>query len=180
MTRIKLQYPELEKLTISLFENIQRDYSPDTIIHPGIRTDFLITRATDFFHQEVFSIDTSRPLPLKNIMRKFFCEALDSLPDSMAERIVEAYTTIVHSEHLKPQVREEYVKELPKNLGRVLLLDDVFCTGQTVEAVSSSIQSLSPSEIKVGTLIFTPRNNLKPDYFALEGRYSLPWRNVGI
>ncbi|MEI7718256.1 MAG: phosphoribosyltransferase family protein [archaeon] len=180
MARIKLQYPELDEIVNSLFENINTSFTPDTIIHPGIRTDYLINKARNFFNQEPYVIDTSRPFPFKRVMRKFFCEYLDSLPEFVTNPLAEAYIKIVHAEKKKPAVAEEYIERLPKSLGNVLILDDVFCTGHTIESISSALLTLEIKEIKTGVLIFTPRNESKPDYYALEGSYSLPWRNIGI
>ncbi len=178
--RKKLSEKELEGLTESLFSQVSSHFKPDVIVHPGIRTDFLVTRVEGYFGLKPIIVDTARRLPLKKVMRLFFYEALDSLPDSAAGYVVDWYIRVVHSNEQKPKIVNEDVLEGVPPGSSVLVLDDVFCSGHTVKAVADALSRREVRNVKTAALIYTPINGGRPDFYALEGKYSLPWRNVGV
>lgn len=179
MSRIKLSYSDLDGIIQNLFEEIQNNFKPEIIIHPGIRTDYLIKKAEEFFNIKPYIIDNSRNIPFKKIGRKLFYDLFDYVPNFIAEKVVDGYIKIVHSEKQKPVVNEKDVEKIPL-FSSALILDDVFCSGNTVKSVMDSLENLSNGEIRIGTLVYTPNNNKAPNYFGVQGKYSLPWRNIGI
>ena len=175
----KLDYHQLDEITHELFEKIDTDFTPDIIVHPGIRTRYLAHKAKDHFHTEPYIIDTKRALPFKQAMRKIFYEMFDYVPSTIARPLTEVYIKSVHSESRQPRVIQEHIENIPRS-SSVLILDDVFCTGHTVKAVADALEDIGVKDIRSGVLIFAPYNGKRPDYHILEGMYSLPWRNIGI
>lgn len=64
-----------------------------------------------------------------------------------------------------------YIMETITSATRLLIIDDVFDTGLTLDKLAGVIRQetpISPSNLKVATLWFKPKNNrtqLRPDYF---------------
>src|SRR3989338_6709650 len=130
--RIKLSYEELESLTTELFKKVSSEFRPEMIIHPGVRTDYLISKAESQFGMKPVIVDTSRPFPFKKLMRLIFYDMFDQIPDPIAEYMADQYIQIVHSESKRPRmIREDVLEDIPINTSNVLIIDDVFCTGQT-------------------------------------------------
>jgi hypoxanthine phosphoribosyltransferase len=60
---------------------------------------------------------------------------------------------------------------------RVLLVDDVADSGESLLLAKKKILELGPSELRIATLHYKPKSKIKPDFFAEEGSNWLvyPW-----
>jgi hypoxanthine phosphoribosyltransferase len=59
---------------------------------------------------------------------------------------------------------------------RVLIVDEIASSGETLRMALSSLRSVGPTEIRTATAFVRPRG-YKPDYFALETDQTIifPW-----
>ena len=175
----KLTYDDLDRITLELYQQISSEFTPAIILHLGIRTTYLVEKSEDFFNVKPFIVNTARDFPMKKIMRKIFYDMFNLLPDDVADYLVDHYIKIVHSKNRKPSVIS-FSENLPEfNSSKILILDDVFCTGDTIQAVREVV-NIYPEDLKSGVLIWTPYNGEKPDFYVIEGKHSLPWRNIGV
>jgi hypothetical protein len=78
----------------------------------------------------------------------------------------------------KPELLAD-VGELPK---RVLIVDDVADTGETLEFVCGHVKKKGAKEIKVATIAYKPRSKLKPDYYVFETEKWIvfPWEETPV
>lgn len=176
----RLSYTDLDALISALFSQISEKFNPDIIIHPGIRTDFLVKKAREYFQMEPFIIDNARDFPFKRVLRLVFYDLFDMVPDVVSKHIVDWYIKVVHSENKSPKVLDGALDDIPNGTQSALILDDVYCTGQTCDAISKELRDRGVLDIRTATLVYTPVNDSRPDFYAQEGRYSLPWRQIGV
>ncbi|ABP94812.1 MULTISPECIES: phosphoribosyltransferase [Metallosphaera] len=75
----------------------------------------------------------------------------------------------------KPVIRAVYVNDLENK--KVLVVDDVSDTGETLEAVTNVISMFSPRLIRTATLYVKPWSRKIPDYFGEQvGKWIIfPW-----
>lgn len=75
----------------------------------------------------------------------------------------------------KPTIKAIYVNDLESK--RVLVVDDVSDTGETLEAVNNVISMFSPSAIRTATLYVKPWSRKIPDYYGEQvGKWIIfPW-----
>ncbi|AWR98813.1 phosphoribosyltransferase [Metallosphaera hakonensis] len=81
----------------------------------------------------------------------------------------------VNQTESKPVIKAVYVNDLENK--KVLVVDDVSDTGETLEAVSNVISMFSPKTIRTATLYVKPWSRKIPDYFGEEiGKWIIfPW-----
>jgi hypothetical protein len=179
--REKLSYERLDGITEELFNRVSYEFCPEAIIHPGIRTDYLVKKAESHFGKKPVVLDTARKFPLKKFGRIIFYDLFDFVPEAFANRVIDWYIKAVHSDKKVPViVGNNALEAVPDETSRVLILDDVFCTGQTTTIVADALKNKGIGQVRTAVLIYTPVNGTKPDFHALQGKYSLPWRKIGI
>ncbi len=81
----------------------------------------------------------------------------------------------VNQTESKPVIRAVYVNDLENK--KVLVVDDVSDTGETLEAVTNVISMFSPRLIRTATLYVKPWSRKIPDYFGEQvGKWIIfPW-----
>jgi len=70
----------------------------------------------------------------------------------------------------KPKLTQELNVDIRGK--RVLLVDDVADTGESLILAKEKVLVLNPSELKVATLNYKPKSKIKPDFFVEE---TLKW-----
>ncbi|MFH1448296.1 MAG: phosphoribosyltransferase [Candidatus Micrarchaeota archaeon] len=75
----------------------------------------------------------------------------------------------------KPKLTQELNVDIRGK--RVLLVDDVSDSGESLLLAKQKVEALSPSELKTATLHYKPRSKIKPDFFIKETEEWLvyPW-----
>ena len=90
-----------------------------------------------------------------------------------------------HSLKISRREGDEQVRERPAILsaapgtargGRVLIVDEIASSGETLRMATSALRSVAPAELRTATTFVRPRG-YKPDYFALETDATIifPW-----
>jgi hypoxanthine phosphoribosyltransferase len=90
-----------------------------------------------------------------------------------------------HSMKISRRDGGEQVRERPAILSsapassrgqRVLIVDEIFSSGETLRMALSSVRNMSPAEVRTATAFVRPRG-YKPDYLALETDQTIifPW-----
>lgn len=106
--------------------------------------------------------------PIGFYLQEFFC-AYWKKKVGYANLRTRSYTGIGNAGHVEVGSLEEVIKELGTGT-RILVADDIFDRGKTVEAVLEVLNKRLPGTIsKVATLYYKPENSeveLKPDYYA--------------
>lgn len=78
----------------------------------------------------------------------------------------------------KPELLAD-VGKLPK---KVLIVDDVADTGETLEFVREHVRRKGAKEVRVATIAYKPRSKLKPDYYVFETDKWIvfPWEEMPV
>jgi uncharacterized protein len=66
----------------------------------------------------------------------------------------------------KPKLTQELNVDIRGR--RVLLIDDVADSGESLLLAREKVLALGPAELKTATLHYKPRSKIRPDFFALE------------
>ena len=66
----------------------------------------------------------------------------------------------------RPQITQELAMDIKGK--RVLLVDDIADTGKSLVAAKGYLSGKGPSEIKVATIHYKPKSELRPDYYVGE------------
>ena len=84
----------------------------------------------------------------------------------------------VNLRHERPELLAD-VGKLPK---KVLIVDDVADTGETLEFVLGHVKKKGAREIKVATIAYKPQSRLKPDYYVFETDKWIvfPWEEMPV
>ena len=80
------------------------------------------------------------------------------------------------------QERPELLADVGKLPKKVLIVDDVADTGETLEFVREHVKKKGAREIKVATIAYKPRSRLKPDYYVIETDKWIvfPWEEMPV
>jgi hypoxanthine phosphoribosyltransferase len=78
----------------------------------------------------------------------------------------------------KPELLAD-VGELPS---KVLVVDDVSDTGETLEFVLKHVREKGAKEVKVATIAYKPGSRVKPDYYVFETNKWIvfPWEEMPV
>lgn len=79
----------------------------------------------------------------------------------------------------KPEI---FWSDVEKLEGKVLIVDDVADTGNTLEVVLDHLKKRIDGEIKICTVAYKPSSKIKPDYFIYETEKWIvfPWEEAPV
>lgn len=80
------------------------------------------------------------------------------------------------------QERPELLADVGKLPKKVLLVDDVADTGETLEFVLKHVKEMGAKEVKVATIAYKPKSRVKPDYYVFETDKWIvfPWEEMPV
>lgn len=80
------------------------------------------------------------------------------------------------------QERPELLADVGKLPRKVLLVDDVADTGETLEFVLKHVKEMGAKEVKVATIAYKPKSRVKPDYYVFETDKWIvfPWEEMPV
>lgn len=78
--------------------------------------------------------------------------------------------------------RPELLADVGKLPKKVLIVDDVADTGETLEFVLKHVKEKGAKEVKVATIAYKPKSRLKPDYYVFETDKWIvfPWEEMPV
>jgi len=142
-----LRWQDIDKLARLCFHLIKKDgYQPEIII--GIsRGGWIPARLlSDMFEAEV-------PLQKK------------SGTSILATMQIRFYTAIAET-HTRPVISQDVGVDIYNK--RILLVDDLADTGESLEIALEYLKLKSPKEVRIATLLYKPWSKIKPNYFVEE------------
>jgi len=78
--------------------------------------------------------------------------------------------------------RPELLADVGKLPKKVLLVDDVADTGETLEFVLKHVKEKGANEVRVATIAYKPKSRVKPDYYVFETDKWIvfPWEEMPV
>ena len=78
--------------------------------------------------------------------------------------------------------RPELLADVGKLSKKVLIVDDVADTGETLEFVLKHVREKGAKEVKVATVAYKPKSRVKPDYYVFETNKWIvfPWEEMPV
>ncbi|MFX0185300.1 MAG: phosphoribosyltransferase [Candidatus Hodarchaeota archaeon] len=142
-----LNWQDIDKLARNLFHLVKNDsFEPEIIL--GIsRGGWIPARLlSDMFEAEI---------PLKKGKRTSILATLQ----------IRFYAGIAET-HTKPVVSQDVTVDIFQK--KILLVDDLVDTGESLKCAIEYLNLKSPKEIKTATLLYKPWSKIRPDYYVEE------------
>lgn len=94
---------------------------------------------------------------------------------------------IIHVKYYEnvDETREEpeiFWSDVEKMRGKILVVDDVADTGNTLEVVMNHLQDRTEGEIRICTIAYKPTSKIEPDYYVYETEKWIvfPWEEAPV